>query len=55
MKPKLSIIRETHRPVVDIYADWRAEIAAIDWSETHIRGDKRQPIELGDSRKGWAR
>lgn len=54
MKPNLKLIRETHRPVIDIYAGWRAEVEAIDWSATHIRGDRGQPVELNDGpKRGW--
>lgn len=53
MKPNLKLIRETHRPVVDIYAGWREQIASRDWERVHVAGDKRQPIELGDRKGGW--
>jgi hypothetical protein len=54
MKPKLAIIKNTHRPVVDIYASWRAEIADRDWRSVHETGDRRAPIDLPDTRKrGW--
>lgn len=52
-RPKLKIIAATHRPVVDIYAAWREEVAAIDWAATHVRGDRGQPVELPD-RPRWA-
>ena len=52
MKPKLAIISKTHRPVIDIYAEDRAKIAATDWSRVHIRGDRNPPLELDDKRGG---
>jgi hypothetical protein len=56
MKParKLHVVRDDE-PSADIYARWKADIAAIDWSASHIRGDRAQPIELPDSRRGWYR
>ena len=55
MKPNLKLIKTTHRPVVDIYEKWRADIEAIDWEKTHTDGDKRKPVDLPDSRRGWSR
>ena len=37
--------------VVDIYANWRAEIRARDWAGVMIAGDRRGPVELPDVRR----
>lgn len=52
-KRRLQLV-ETQQPAVatpeprDIYAADRARIAAIDWDEVHIRGDRRRPVDLPD-------
>ena len=56
MTSSLKIVKTTHRPViVDIYADWRAEIAARDWKACHTEGDRNPPLELSarPKWKGW--
>lgn len=40
-KPNLKLVTET----ADIYAGWKAEIAARDWERCHIRGDRNPPLE----------
>jgi hypothetical protein len=45
---------KTHRVVVDIYADWRDEVAARDWEAVHVRGDRRQPVDIADKPKWWS-
>jgi hypothetical protein len=41
---------------VDLYATWRAEIAARDWSAVHVWADKQRPVYLGDRpQRTWAR
>ena len=42
-------------PPVDIYAAWKAEIAARDWARCHIAADRSPPIDLADLslRRGW--
>ena len=55
MKPKLAIVTDEPQPRIDIYANWRAEIRTRDWAAMHIRADRREPVALGDTRKGWAR
>lgn len=35
--------------MIDIYANWKAEIRARNWSRVHISGDKREPLDLGDA------
>jgi hypothetical protein len=50
-KPALHIITSTHRPVVDIYANWRAEIAKRDWGALHANADKREPVDIPETRK----
>lgn len=53
---KLKVVTATHRPVVDIYAAWRAEIAARDWDTLHTRADKREAVEIQETRRrGWIR
>lgn len=53
---KLTIIRETHRPVViDLYGPWREEIAARDWDAVQVAADKRAPVDLPETRRGWRR
>lgn len=47
----LRIIAPASPEPVDIYASWRAEIAARDWRNVHIRGDRRQPVMLEDQRR----
>jgi hypothetical protein len=37
--------------VVDIYAAWKAEIASRDWRAVHVRGDRREAVELPETRK----
>jgi hypothetical protein len=40
--------------VVDIYASWRAEIAARDWSACHVAGDRNPSLELSDRpKRNW--
>jgi len=51
----LRIVKETHRPV-DITALLRAEIPGEEhWRGVHVRGDRREAVELPDVRKGWRR
>jgi hypothetical protein len=38
---------------VDLYATWRAEIAARDWSAVHVTGDRNRPLDLPERRGGW--
>lgn len=38
-------------PVVDLYANWRAEIRARDWAGVHIAADRREPVTIADVRK----
>lgn len=58
-RPPLKLIapspEQPARQTVDIYAGWKAEIAAIDWAATHIAGDRRLPVDVADTRKGWWR
>jgi len=51
---KLRIVKDVPE-VVDIYAAWKAEIASRDWRGVHVRGDRREAVELPDVRKGWRR
>lgn len=55
MTAKLKIVTQTHRPVVDIYAGWRAEIAARDWGLVHVAADKREPVDIAETRlrRAW--
>lgn len=54
-KFKPRIVASTHRPV-DITALIRADIDKRDWDAVQIAGDKRQPVDLGETRKGgWLR
>ena len=41
----LRVVKADEAPV-DIYARWKADLAAIDWRATHIRGDRARPITL---------
>lgn len=56
-KPKLKIVEtKTHRPVaVDIYENWKADIAKRDWDAVMKAGDRREPVDLPETRKGWRR
>jgi hypothetical protein len=49
---KLKIVTKTHRPIVDIYESWRAEVASRNWSAVHVQGDRSEPVELPQPRKG---
>ncbi len=56
MTARLKLIDQgATKPPRDIYAAWKADIAAVNWSATHIAGDRRAPVELADTRKGWSR
>jgi hypothetical protein len=50
MSAKLKLV-PAKSEVIDIYAADKARIASIDWSRVHIAGDRRQPIDLPDTRK----
>ena len=60
MTPRLHIIapttetqlRAAEEPPVHIGDLIRADVATRDWRAMHIAADRRQPIALGDSRKG---
>jgi hypothetical protein len=53
MKPKLAIIKTTHRPV-DITALLRAEIEARDWERVHVTSHRSAAIELPDRpKRSW--
>lgn len=55
-KPSLRVVKETHRPVVDIYATWREQIAGRDWEACHVRGDRSEAVYLPDRpKRGWFR
>lgn len=42
------------KPVeIDIYAKWRAEIAARDWGAVHVAGGRNEPLDIPDRRK-WS-
>lgn len=50
-KAPLRIVRETHRPVVmDITALLRADIAKKDWDAVQVAGDRREPVDLPETR-----
>lgn len=50
-KPKLKIVRETHRPVaIYINALIRADIAKINWDAVQVAGDRRGPVDLPETR-----
>lgn len=47
----LHIVTKTHRPI-DISALMSADIPdAEHWRKVHIAGDRRPPVEIGDTRK----
>lgn len=46
---KLKIVTNTHRPV-DITALIRADIAKRDWDAVQVAADRREPVEIGESR-----
>jgi len=53
MKAALHLVA-SEPAVVDIYANWRAEIRARDWAGVMIAGDRRGPVELPDvRRRAW--
>lgn len=41
---------EKQPEVADIYAAWKADIARINWSDTHIRGDRSKPVHIDQPR-----
>lgn len=49
MKPNLKIIKTTHRPV-DITALLHADIAKRDWASVHVAADKREPVDILETR-----
>lgn len=57
MKPNLKIIKTTHRPAVveegppaDITALLHADIAKRDWPSVHVAADKREPVDIAETR-----
>lgn len=52
---RLKLVEKPSGEVVDIYDKWKADIARIDWSATHITGDRSSPIHIDSPRhrRGW--
>lgn len=46
---KLTVVTKTHRPV-DITALLRADIAKRDWDAVMKAGDRREPVDLPETR-----
>jgi hypothetical protein len=49
----LRVVAPVEADRVDLYATWRAEIAARDWSAVHVTGDRNRPLDLPERRGGW--
>lgn len=53
--PNLRVVADPPE-AVDLYANWKADIAARDWSAMHVAADKRRPIDLPDApKRAWRR
>jgi hypothetical protein len=56
MTRPLRIVAPVEADRVDLYARWKADIAARDWDRVHVVADRGSPVDIADRlKRTWAR